>query len=422
MSGETGNGSWRRASIGEVFEFTQKPRSVRFSDYELIPFVAMDSVPIGYPYFSRYEMRPSSEITTGTYFERGDLLIAKITPSFENGKQGIVGDMPTPFGVATTEVIPVRGIPGVSDTLFLFYYLLSRRVRSELAGRMEGTTGRQRLAKSSLESWSLLLPPLEEQQAIAHALLAVQKAMEARNRELALERERKAALMDYLFTHGTRGEPTKQTEIGEMPESWQVVELGAIAEIAYGLTVNESRRKSVRRAPYLTVANVSRGALHLDEVKEIGMLNGDEENYRLRKGDILFIEGSGNPALLGSAAVWNDELPFALHQNHLIRARLDQSVAFPEWVMNYVNSDFGRSQLLGKGKTSSGLHNINSRVISHIRIPMPTTLEQQAIVEVLLACDRSSKTIEREILVLDEFFHALLEELISGHLAVQSLM
>ena len=48
------------------------------------------------------------------------MLLAKITPSFENGKQGIIRELPTPFGIATTEVIPLMGIPDVSDTLYLF--------------------------------------------------------------------------------------------------------------------------------------------------------------------------------------------------------------------------------------------------------------------------------------------------------------
>ena len=70
-----------------------------------------------------------------------------------------------------------------------------------------------------------LAPSLPEQRAIAHILHTIQEAKAARQRELALERERKAALMDYLFSYGTKSEPRKQTEIGEIPESWEVVSL-----------------------------------------------------------------------------------------------------------------------------------------------------------------------------------------------------
>ena len=64
---------------------------------------------------------------------------------------------------------------------------------------------------------SILRPALEEQRAIARTLKAVQKATVARQTELALERERKAALMEYLFTHGIRGEIAKETETRDIP-------------------------------------------------------------------------------------------------------------------------------------------------------------------------------------------------------------
>jgi len=228
--------------------------------------------------------------------------------------------------------------------------------------------------------------------------------------------------MEHLFTHGTRGEATKQTEIGEMPANWDICPLGSIAEVAYGLTVNASRRKGADLAPYLAVANVTRGAIKLDNVKEIGMLEGDAERYRLQKGDVLLVEGNGNPKLLGSAAIWNAEVPFMLHQNHLIRARLDKSHAIPEWVMDYLNGDDGRSQLLGKAKTSSGLHSINSRLIAGLQVPLPPLHEQKDITNLLRACDAKIAALEREIALLDELFRALLEELMTGRLSAVLLI
>ena len=69
----------------------------------------------------------------------------------------------------------------------------------------------------------LACPPLDEQRQIAQVLSAVQRAIERQERLIALTAELKKALMHKLFTEGTRGEPLKQTEIGPVPESWDVV-------------------------------------------------------------------------------------------------------------------------------------------------------------------------------------------------------
>ena len=74
--------------------------------------------------------------------------------------------MPTPFGIATTEVIPIREIEGVSDKIYLFYYLLVPDVRSLLTGKMQGTTGRLRLGTRTVADLEIPLPPLAEQHRI----------------------------------------------------------------------------------------------------------------------------------------------------------------------------------------------------------------------------------------------------------------
>jgi type I restriction enzyme S subunit len=115
---------------------------------------------------------------------------------------------------------------------FLAYWIM--RNRNILNAQAHGVTFKE-ITKSNFRNLSIELPPLPEQRAIARSLRAVQAARDARLIELALERERKAALMEYLFAHGTRGEPTKQTEIGEMPESWEVIKFERIiASSAFG--------------------------------------------------------------------------------------------------------------------------------------------------------------------------------------------
>src|SRR5690606_9741777 len=94
-----------------------------------------------------------------------------------------------------------------------------------LAGKMEGSTGRQRLSKAVLGDRLIPLPPLTEQKKIAHILSTVQRAIEAQERIIQTTTELKKTLMHKLFTEGLRNEPQKQTEIGPVPESWEVVKI-----------------------------------------------------------------------------------------------------------------------------------------------------------------------------------------------------
>lgn len=225
---------WELVEIGQKFTFTTKPKGLNFEDREIIPFAPMERIPSDRLYFSDFVLKAPQEISSGTYFEDGDLLLSKITPCFENGKQGIATRIPKGFGIATTEVIPIKAIEGVSYLPFLAMYLLDRGVRNSLAGKMEGATGRQRLAKSVLKGWIMPFPPLPEQRAIAAVLSKIQAVMEVQGKIIATLKELKAATMAKLFREGLRSEPLKQTEIGEVPESWEVVSLGNVAQEIFG--------------------------------------------------------------------------------------------------------------------------------------------------------------------------------------------
>ena len=140
---------WKLVRLGQIATFTKKPRGLQYSKYDEIPFVPMELIPIAKLFSEEFILKTNDELKSGTYFERGDILLAKITPSFENGKQCIIKSLLTPFGIATTEIIPIREVPGVSDKCYLFYFLLLPDIRGSLAGKMQGTTGRQRLNKKS---------------------------------------------------------------------------------------------------------------------------------------------------------------------------------------------------------------------------------------------------------------------------------
>ena len=159
---------WLR--LGDAYEVTKKPRGLDMTSLSVIPFVPMDAIPQGGAYTPDYTMRPPGEIRSGTYFERGDALVAKITPSFENGKQALATGLPTPFGIATTEVIPLRPCKEGQDRRLLFFYLLHPDVRHHVAERMEGATGRQRIPTDVLLDLPFPEFDPEEQTAVSDTL------------------------------------------------------------------------------------------------------------------------------------------------------------------------------------------------------------------------------------------------------------
>ena len=180
--------SWEVTTIGEMYDFTSKPRNlyIKFP----VPFIPMDLVPFNEIYIENYEFREN--LSSGTYVENGDLLIAKITPSFENGKQGIVA-INKPFSYATTEVIPIKEKTGISDKFYLFYYLLKDDVRKQLTDKMEGSTGRQRLSKTVLQKTLIPKPPVFKQKEISKILLSL-------NKKILFHQKKKQILTDLFKT------------------------------------------------------------------------------------------------------------------------------------------------------------------------------------------------------------------------------
>ena len=153
------------------------------------------------------------EKSSAKMFAEGTLLVAMYGATA--GKTAILG-VPATTNQAISAILP----NGESfDSQFLQFQLIHIRPRV-LSARSGGA--QPNISQTLLKTLEVTLPPLPEQRAIAHILRTVQAAREARQREVSLERERKAALMAHLFTHGTRGEPTKQTPMGEMPVSWGV--------------------------------------------------------------------------------------------------------------------------------------------------------------------------------------------------------
>ena len=114
--------------------------------------------------------RKLGEVLKGyTYFENGDVLVAKITPCMENGKAAYVHNLSHGIAFGSTEFHVLRPNPGV-EPRYLFYMVWTPYFRREAAQNMTGTAGQQRVPASFFERFEIPLPPLPEQKRIADIL------------------------------------------------------------------------------------------------------------------------------------------------------------------------------------------------------------------------------------------------------------
>ena len=112
-------------------------------------------------------------------------------------------------------------LDGFEEDLDFIFYVLKGSLAEALSKVVSGST-MPYIRKGDLERFPIPLPPLPEQKKIAHILSTVQRAIEAQERIIQTTTELKKTLMHKLFTEGLRNEPQKQTEIGPVPESWEV--------------------------------------------------------------------------------------------------------------------------------------------------------------------------------------------------------
>lgn len=381
---------------------------------EDIPFIPMELIS-DYKIFAEYEMRKQKDVKSYTYCEAGDLLLAKITPSLENGKQGIVPlNIPSGFALATTEVFPIfcKGI----EKLFLFYILKYPKFRKVLEHSMTGTTGRQRVSKRSVKRLRIPLPPIEEQKRIAEVLSCVDDAIQKVDEAFAKTIRLKKGLMRKLLTVGIGHKEFKHTKIGYIPKDWRLSNLLYCADIRYGL--GQPTERDPEGVPMIRATNIKAGKIVESDLVRLkkSKIPNNKKPF-LKEGEIIVVRSgfyTGDIARItkqwnGSVAGY--DLVVTPHKNI-------NSSFLTYWLLSsQIQKKYFYSQ-----KTRSAQPHLNAHQLSRTPIPLPPIGEQKKIADILSTLDEKLELDSKRKEKLERIKQGLMNDLLTGKRRVKVAM
>ena len=329
----------------------------------------------------------------------GDVVFSKIDA--RNGAIGVLQEG-IAKAVVTSEFPVFVPAPDRLDGGFVKLVLRTGDFLAGLRQKASGTSGRKRITPDAFADLHIPLPPLDEQRAI----VAAHRAALARAADLEREADEAEARAMEAFEAALGFDPPaplperpifiasfkdldrwshegilRATLAPEKTEpKFPIVELGSVGRVSYGLQKSPANRPGMHPRPYLRVANVQRWRLDLAEIKVIDVPDRDMPMYRLEDGDILLCEGN-SAGLVGRGALWRNEIPDCVHQNHVLRARMDASRVVPEFALAMINSTYGQTYFCSKAKRTTNLASINSKEVSGFPLPLPPLDKQRELTD-----------------------------------------
>jgi len=280
------------------------------------------------------------------------------------------------------------------------------------------------ISPKQIETFPIPLPPLLEQQKIAAVLSAVQEAKEKTEAVIDAAKALKKSMMKHLFTYGpvspeeTDNVPLKETEIGSVPEDWEVVRLGDIFDVQQGKQLSEKESKDGKlKKPFLRTSNLNWGHINILSVDEMYFTSEEYEKLKLKNGDILVCEGGD----IGRTALYRGELTECAYQNHIHRLRVKKDNADVEYFVAWMEYAIKQRKMYTHTANRTTIPNLSGSRLKGFIIPLPPLPIQQKIASILSAIDAKIEAEENKKKALEELFKSLLHNLMTAKIRVNHL-
>ncbi|EGP18732.1 restriction endonuclease subunit S, partial [Halomonas sp. TD01] len=219
----------------------------------------------------------------------------------------------------------------------------------------------------------------------------------------------------YGFTAAKPAVPAgyKQTEVGMIPEDWELKQLCEITQIRSGIAKNSSAQvQDPIHVHYLRVANVQDGYLDLSDMSQITISRSDLARFSVQSGDVLMNEG-GDRDKLGRGAIWRGQYQPCIHQNHVFVVR-PKKVVDPEYLAFWSAGDEARKYFLIAGRQTTNLASINKTSLGQLPVVLPRVSEQRAISTALSDVDALLEELDGLITKKRDIKQATMQQLLTG--------
>ena len=370
---------------------------------ELVSFVPMASLSAESASVETTQDRPYAEVAKGfTPFLDGDVLVAKITPCFENGKIA-QARLQRSHGFGSTEFHVVRARPGIAESRYLHHYLRLEEVRANGQRRMTGSGGQRRVPASFLADLAIPLPPLEEQRRIAAILDQAETLRTQRRTALALLDSLTQSLFLDMF-----GDPVAN------PREFEIKPLADVTKFENGdRSSNYPSGDDLKTSGvlFLSTKNIVNNTLDLSQPQYIT----EEKFSSLSRGKAL----SGDLIItlrgtLGSCCIFDGghKTAFINAQMMLIRPTVKVLSVYLHALLTSDNAK-AHFDYIGRG---AAVPQLTSAQLAELKVLVPPLPLQQTFATRIAAIEALKATHRRALAALDALFASLQQRAFTGAL------
>jgi type I restriction enzyme S subunit len=399
-------------SVKKLEEVCEKIKKEKASIGE-IPYIEIGNIDVNN---KKIIFTEKGAVNGSVYAPANSILISRVRPT-----RGAVAFIDKKLAVSSAFTI-IKPKPEYNPKLLFYFLAWNKKFFDYLGEKQKGTNYPSVREKDVLEFEISFPENEEEQQKIVKILDTIQEAVEIQEKIIEKTKELKKSLMADLFKYGApsfrKGRKLKKTEIGEIPEDWEVVRLGEVVkEMINGFPTGERDENGILQLRMDSIT--SDGKINLEAgvkvPKRIGI-----ENYFLQKGDILF-NNTNSIDLVGKTALFRGEFKECVFSNHLTRIRVDLNKTLPEWIFYILFRNWELKLFKNLATRRVGQADINRNVLKNLKVPLPSLPEQQEIAEILQTVDQKIEIERRKKELYEELFKTMLNKIMNQEIDVENI-